>query len=163
MDIKELTKKAIENEENGIRVYTECIEKAKNPIVQKVFAYLAEQEITHIDRIKSFQTGNLSEEDLPSDAIEKAKKAFSGVINTIGENVTVDISDKEAYQKGLELEQLSYDLYEQGLKDAKTELEKKFFSFLMAEEKAHFELLQKSLDLLEHPTHWTENEEGWFL
>ncbi|MBT4824101.1 ferritin family protein [Candidatus Woesearchaeota archaeon] len=166
MEFKEAMKQALEFEKKGHDIYKEAAEKTNNALVRKTFSYLAEQETNHIREIQEYidhEHPDIEKIELKGDKLEGAKQFFNTTIKEFREKTELSEDDIKAHEAALELEQSAYDFYKEQHDAANDEKLKTFLKFLMDQENAHFELIQKSLDFIKDPEHFFAEEEGWLL
>jgi len=161
MDIKEALQTALDFEVKGKKIYEETAVKTKNPIVAKTFNYLAEQELHHVKEIKEYTENEKIE--MKGDKLEDTKKFFSMTVKEFKEKTELSDDDIKAHETALELEQNAYDFYKEQHEKTDNEELKKFFKFLMEQENAHYELVQKALEYIKDPAGFYAEEEGWLL
>jgi len=159
MDIKQALQTALGFEEKGHKIYKETAEKTKNPIVEKTFIYLAEQELLHMGEIKEYAEKEKAE--LKGDKPEDTKNFFLTTVKEFKEKLELSDDDIKAHETALELEQNAYDFYKEQLAQTDNEELKKFFTFLMEQENAHYELIQKAYDFIKDPAAFYSEQEKW--
>ncbi|MBN2881204.1 ferritin family protein [Candidatus Woesearchaeota archaeon] len=162
MDFKELMNKAYEFEKTGFEIYSSAANKTQNPIVKSIFEYLANQEEKHASEIKAYVDRNQIE--LLGDSVQKTQEFFTTTVKEFKDSVhAISDDDSKAYEKALELEQSSYDFYKERLAETNEEEMKKFLQFLMDQENAHYDLIQKSYEFTKDPKHFfADNENAFF-
>lgn len=161
MEIKKALKTALDFEQKGHKIYEDTANKTENQIVEKTFRYLANQELIHIEVIKEY----IKEEkiELKGDKLKDTKKFFSMTVAKFKKMAELSGDDLKAHETALELEQKSYNFYkEQGEKTDDKDL-KKFFSFLMEQENAHYMLVQKAYNYMKNPDAFYAEEEKWVV
>ncbi len=161
MELKQALYTALDFEVKGKKIYEEAAAKTKNPIVAKTFSYLAEQELHHVKEIKEYTEKENVE--LKGDRLEDTKKFFSMTVKEFKEKTELSEDDIKAHETALELEQNAYDFYKEQHDKVKGEGLKKFFKFLMEQENAHYELVQKALEYIKDPAGFYTEEEGWIF
>lgn len=165
MELKKAFEKALEFEKKGYDIYKERADKTQNPIVKRTFNYLASQEQYHIQEIKEYieklQDGHGVE--LKGDTLEDTKKFFSMTVKDFHEKLKLSDDDVKAYEAALHLEKKAYNFYEQKMGLAQDSELRKFFEFLMEQENAHYEFIQKSLEFSKDPANFYTEEEGWIM
>jgi rubrerythrin len=126
---------------------------------------LAEQESHHIEEIKAYieNLDNGQEIDLKGDNLGDTKKFFTTTVEKFKEKTTLSDTDIKAHETALELEQKAYDFYKQLHDRTDNEELKKFFQWLMQQENAHYEFIQKSYEYIKDPVHFFSEEEGWMV
>ena len=106
--IIELLNTAITMEKNGYDFYKATQENSENSLTSKLFGFLAEQELLHIEYIKKFYDNLKSGVQLPSIDIIQTKRDESKIFNvdiaTLKEKVKNQEDDVKAYEFALELE-----------------------------------------------------------
>ena len=165
MELKQALQTALDFEEKGHKIYEETASKTKNPIVANTFRYLADQELLHIEEIKEYieKLNNGHKIELRGDKLEGVKKFFSMTAKEFKEKTELSNDDLKAHETALELEQKSYDFYKEQHNKTTDEEAKKFFEFLMHQENAHYELIQKAYDFIKDPAAFYAEEEKWVV
>ncbi len=174
MNLKQAFQAALDFEQKGHKIYKETAANTKNPIVAKTFSYLASQELMHIRNIREYM-GNTGKEvnSLKEAEPGDSEKFFSTTIRKFKEKTELSKDDLKAHETALQLEKDSYDFYEhqynkikdnknpetQGNKENKES--KGFLSWLMKQENAHYELIQKAYSFIKNPVAFYTEEEKW--
>ncbi len=151
----------MEFEEKGHKLYREAAENSDNPIVKRTFSYLAEQETHHINEINGFIEFNGPDVELKGDSPEDVKVFFKTTVSGFKEKLELSEDDIKAHEAGLSLEKSAYEFYKEQSAKAEDEKTKEFFDFLMTQEKAHYDLIEKAYDYIKNPEGWYAEEEGW--
>lgn len=163
MGLKQALQTALDFEEKGQALYEQTVAKTFNPVVRKTFEYLALQEINHINEIKEFMMRENPDMELKGDKIEGVKRFFSMTIEEFKEKLEISEDDLAAHELALDLEQKSYDFYKEQLDQAPDEPTKRFFKFLMEQENAHYELIQKAYEFIKDPVSFQVDAEDWMF
>lgn len=162
VELKQALHTALEFEQKGHNIYEEAAKNTENELVRRTFSYLAKQEVFHINEIKKYIEKNVSEVNLGGDSAEATQEFFLTTVDEFKQGVDkVSDNDLNAYRKGLELEEQSYDFYRRQFELATDDKAKKFFTFLMEQENAHYELLKKGMDYVMDPVSFYAREENW--
>ena len=156
MELKEALQIALDNEQKGHDIYKETSEKTQNPIVKKTFNYLAEQEVNHIDEIKKYMEQGAVE--LNGDKLADTKQFFTSTVSEFKEKTELSDNDIKAHEVAMEMEQSAYNFYKEQSEKTDNEELKGFFIFLMEQENAHYELIQKALDYIKDPVSFFSEE-----
>lgn len=152
---------ALNMEKKGISFYEKALSTCKNELGREIYRMLKDDESVHIERImkiySSLEEGSewmkewsgitLSHGDLNEMFINLAKKH--------SKNITVDDTDIEALDVGIDFELKSVDFYKQHLEEAEDPEEKEFLKLMIGEERSHY-------DLLEDMKYYLTNPESWF-
>jgi len=161
MDLKKAFQTALDFEQKGHKVYEETAKKTKNPIVAKTFEYLAKQEVNHIEEIKKYIQQQKIE--LKGDKMEDTQEFFSMTTKKFKEKTELSDDDLKAHETALELEQKSYEFYKEQHDLTKDEKLKQFFKWIMMQENAHYEFIQKAYDYINDPIGFYSHEEKWVV
>ncbi|MFH1439218.1 MAG: ferritin family protein [Candidatus Woesearchaeota archaeon] len=177
MKLKQALQTALEFEQKGHDIYIKASQKTNNPIVKKTFAYLAEQEINHINEIKQFIKTEHPDFEFKGDTLEGVQKMFKDIMKDFKEKTELSGDDIKAHETALHLEKSAYNFYKEQLgqieklenpdKHNISEDEKqkmiRFFTFLMEQENAHYEFIQKAYEFIKDPVSFFSGEEGWIV
>jgi len=160
MDIKKALQKALDFEKKGYDIYFSISEKTQNEIVKRTFVYLAEQETNHIAEIKEFISENY-DLDLKGDHFNDTKEFFKMTVKDFQRKTELSDDDIKAHETALEMEKSAYSFYEEQYNETDKKELKKFFNFLMEQENAHYELIQKTLSFIKDPENYYAELEQW--
>jgi rubrerythrin len=148
----------LQMEIDGMAFYRKASNAAQNIVTKEMFAYLADAEITHMDRIKQISdslrmTGNWSktEHDKGHAGI---KEVFSRLAKENKDRLVPAATEIQALETGLDLEVKSIDFYNEQLTKSDDTNEKAFYSSLIEEETSHFRTLKDIKLYLENPDSW---------
>lgn len=155
--LSDALKQALEFEEKGKRIYEDSAGSTHNEIVKKTFSYLAEQEEFHIKEIRRYIDANRIE--LSGDQQHETRQFFMATIEEFKHKTSLSKDDIKAHETALELEKQSYTFYHQQYLEAKEPELKQFFDFLMKQEKAHYELVDKTLQYIRDPVAFFQKSE----
>ena len=158
--MEKILKESLALEEKGYQWYSEGAKKIKNSLGRRMLKRLADDELTHIKRIKSIyelMTNDKLDEvqiDKPQmsvfeDIFMRMKKQMNDAIDELTE---VGVDDEEIINVALELESHSRFFYEEASEKADDKVVKEFYHLLAHEEKAHYDLLQKTNQYLANPS-----------
>ena len=166
MEFKEAMKQALEFEKKGHDIYKHAAEKTNNPIVKKTFTYLAEQETNHIREIQEYvdqEHPDVEKIELKGDKLKEVKQFFKTTTEEFKEKTELSEDDIKAHETALDLETNAYEFYKEQYDAVEDEKLKVFFKFLMDQENAHFELIQKTLNFIKSPENFYAEEEHWLM
>lgn len=169
-DMDEALRLGLENEVKGREVYLDLASKAVNDLTRRVFRFIADQELLHIDKIKELadflgqKTDSFDyDEHARKITREKIKELFGMDVKEMKESVRPETTDADAYEMGMQMEEESHRLYTELAVRSREEKTKKFFKLLAEEETLHHKLFKKALDFIKNPESWYAEEEGWIL
>lgn len=154
MNIFEL---AMEKEKLSENQYRALSAKATNKGLKNICSMLAEEEKNHhriIERMSRNAPSEVKESSIPDDAIDIFKKMRRST-----ENLDLDTSQLQLYQKARDVEKESKSFYLEQAEQSKNEQHKEIFRKLAAEEHKHYVLLQNICEFIAKPQTFLENAE----
>jgi rubrerythrin len=157
--------KALEMEEKGKNFYDNAVSTCKNDLGREIFSMLGDDELVHIDRIKSIYS-SLEGGAAWSDEW-KSKKLSQGDLNPFfrelaekhGKDIMADTDDISALDVGIDFELNSVRFYEENQAVAEDDREREFIEEMIAEEKNHHRLLVDMRLYLTDPASWFREQE----
>ena len=167
--LAEVLDKALAMEKKGQRFYKEASNESTNDVTKRMFGFLANNELLHIESIEKFyntlkEKGEFPEVDLESMKSKRAEDLtlfardvaeFKGKVKQRGDDV-------KACEFAMEFENSGYKYYENMLKKAKDEKLKKLLNFLLQEESQHYEGIMNLHTYLTDSQNWFMYEEKSF-
>ncbi|MBU1888125.1 MAG: ferritin family protein [Candidatus Omnitrophica bacterium] len=167
--LQDVLNTALGMEEKGHKFYKEVSQISKNNIARKTFGFLADNELLHIESIKSFYNSLKEKGDFPELELDRTGKERMDDLNIFSRNmkemkakVKPSEDDKKACEFAMEFENSGYKYYEDMLKAAKDEKLARLLKFLLAEEKKHYESIMDLHSYLTDSQNWFMYEEGSF-
>jgi rubrerythrin len=163
MDTSELEKTLKESlalEQKGYKWYSEGAEKITNSLGRKMLKRLADDELTHIKRIKeiyaSLTEGALSDVKIEAQNLAVFDEIFTRMKNQVEDAINdlteVGVDDEEIINVALELESHAKFYYEEAAEKATEKVVKDFYSMLAKEEKSHYDLLVQTNQYMANPS-----------
>lgn len=160
----EALSRAMELEIDGRKFYLNAAAKSANEASRKLFEYLADQELHHQTRIKEIYGRLERGEEWPKAAVTLPKVPYESIFSGASQaKVSGAEGDMEAIKLALELEDKSYDYYNELARKAAGLFERRFFAALCYEERGHYLMLLDSLDFLTDPAGWYARHEKGLL
>jgi rubrerythrin len=160
--LKEALQTSIGLEQKGHDHYIKALADATNPLTQRLFKTLADQELEHMARIRElFEKGvkKTSEATIPGEALEMVvKEIFSSFSRD--DRSAWDIDVGSAYEHAMHLEQESIDMYSSLATESNDASETAFFEALKKEEVKHLTALQNVYHYLSSTPDWFESTES---
>jgi len=161
---KNVLASAIKFEEDGRKLFLECMNKTEHPWGKSLFQSLADDELMHIDRLKeTFEKMTISEQftegPLPLAAEKQWKNIFEEAQGKVDTMVKGSTGDIEALTLAINFEEKGMAYYKKLSEESQNPLEKKFYQILSQEENRHFLILKDSHELLTDPSSWHEKNE----
>jgi rubrerythrin len=168
-DLADMMMSALDMEEKGFAFYQAQAAKSKNSITKKMFLFLAENELYHIESIKQFSNGLENNNSSLASRLSGAKESrikeldiFSKSMDELNDKISPDDDDKKACEFAMEFEKDGYNHYKTMLKQASDPGVVKFLEFLLEEESRHYEIIEKMYNYLADSANWFMYEEGAF-
>lgn len=158
--LEEVINKSIQLEKEGHDFYVSSARKVKNSLGKRTLERLANDELIHITRFKELYQAvsnkNVDAVILP----EKNITTFDEIFNRLKEQLDdaiaelseVGVDDSETIEMALDLENHTHLFYKKASEEVKDEKVKKLYSMLAEEEKAHYNILRKTMDFLGDPS-----------
>jgi rubrerythrin len=139
---------ALKFESDGREFYLLAAEEANNSLVKAIFTALAEEELSHVARVRAIYEELKNNSGWPDEITMVA--AQTGVVDVFEREAArlplpADISVRGALKKALDLEKEAMEFYSLRLLKASCKAETAFYKRLVAEETFHLETLKKAL------------------
>jgi len=158
--LEKVLKESLAIEQKGYKWYSEGAERITNSLGRKMLKRLADDELTHIKRIKeifALLTNNTLEDivvEAPKlvifdELFARMKVQMDDAIDDLTE---VGVDDEEIINVALELESHSKFFYEDAAKKSSDNVIKDFYHMLAKEEQSHYELLIQTNQYLANPS-----------
>lgn len=147
---------AFQMEKDGEQFYRDLAAGAANKGFGTIFNLLADDEVAHQKIFSCLQS------DLPLTKNTADPIASQNVFAQLKkENAMADLDSSQLhlYQKALDVEKKSQELYLQEAAKVTEPEVKKILEQLAAEEEQHYFLLHNIVELMLHPQNWVENGE----
>ena len=154
--IRKVLEEAIRFEVDGREFFLQAAEKAETYFTQSIFKVLAEEELSHIQRVKEVHRRCLSsEEDVflpPGFHKNHLENIYEQAKRETDPRVLMKAGELEAVRLALQLEIKGHDFYDGLAREATSESEKAFYSQLAQEESVHFSVLRQMEEALMNAT-----------
>ncbi len=149
-------KQAMEMELEGRRFYHQSLERAKNPLVKRVFEALVKEEDSHIDTIERIFEETKRSKPLREWVTSTGPKAGLGQLfdQVSIERVKLSKDDVQALKVALGIEEKSMKYYEALASEAPDHTVRRFFLTLSYEERGHYLHILDSIEYLSDPVGW---------
>jgi rubrerythrin len=162
MDTEQLTtieglKLAMQIEIDGKKYYEESAEKSVSALGKQLFEWLAGEEDKHRNRFEQIYDSISNRRNWPRILIEpdgenRARNMFLEAARSAPSGTKDSSIEQDIIVKALEMEDKTYNLYNDRSKSAKSIAEKNFYNALAAEERGHFMALTDYREYLIDPT-----------
>lgn len=164
--ISQVLDTALQNELRGREILLEARENVENPLAKATFEFLANEEMKHIDAIKTFAAGlSIDPQALaafdPAEAKERIYSIFERFKVAFEAVAATDEPRMEAYRVALDMERRGHNFYKRAAEQSADENARALYAFLASEEIKHFELIQDTHDFLQQPDALLAIEERW--
>lgn len=159
-ELETILKESLAIEQKGHKWYSEGAERIKNSLGRRLLQRLAEDELTHIKRIRdiynSLTNNTLDNVEIDTPNLAIFDEIFDQMKNQVDEAVEdlteVGVDDEEIINVALQLESHSKFFYEDAAGKATDKVVKEFYELLAKEEKAHYDVLTKTNQYLANPS-----------
>ena len=150
---------ALKLEQEGKRVFTEAAASTSSRLAKQTFEFLAGEEDRHIEKILRFResieaTGGADYPDTEDSNADAKLKSFNNRLAELRKDLESSESDAEAYRNAMQLENGAEEFYEEKMTEATDVRVKRFYKWLIDEEKMHARLLKSCLTFVEDPEAW---------
>ncbi len=158
--LEETLKKAIALEDEGYRYYVEAAQKVNNSLGKRMLERLARDEEIHKKRFTELYNAvsdnkveeMVIEDHEPTSFEEIFNRLREQLDNAIEEMGKKGVDDEEVIEMAMDLETTTRLFYEKAAKRSDDAKVSKLFTLLGQEEKAHQDILRKTLNFLEDPS-----------
>ena len=160
IELEKTLKESLALEQKGFNWYSEGAEKITNSLGRKMLKRLADDELTHIKKIKeiyaSLTEGALSDVKVDSPNLALFDEIFNRMKNQVDDAISdlteVGVDDEEIINVALELESHARFHYEEASEKATDKVVKDFYNILAKEEQSHYDLLVKTNQYMANPS-----------
>jgi len=167
----EAMKIALDMEKKGYQAYLDAAHKTLNKLGRSTLGAIAAQELEHIKAIEGYcrrpdtdpEAANLIGRIRHSEKKDYVRAIMEKLGDQLNEKMSADADLSAAYKTAMDLERASYVFYKNLSEEAVVPTVKSFFQFMMAQENAHFELFQETLEYLDRPGDWFREQERWIV
>ena len=164
MNLEEAIKTAIEYEKKVFGTYQEAQARAEDPVGQRIFKVLADEEQGHVDYLESRlteweKTGHITVEDLETaiprcDLIKEAAARLTARL----EKKSLSQAEVDLLQRALEVEQETSAFYKRMVDELDDEGRALFTRFVEIEE-GHVSIVQAEMDSVKGLGFWFDMQE----
>ena len=148
---------AINLEKNGEKYYREQAEKYKGTSVFNIFVMLANDENYHAQILEK-KLDNKEYELKDTVVVDKSKDIFSKA-EEFSSDIFSEPKQVDLLREALDKEEESIDLYQKLHDESDNEEEKRFFMFLVNEEKKYYDTINELIRMHRHAEEWVEDAE----
>lgn len=148
---------AIKMELDGEKYYNDQAKIATDSSLKTVFLILAKDENSHA-KILQKRSNKLSYELENNETLSETKNLFKG-IKDFKSDIKQLPNQLDLYRVALEKEKESITLYQKLLLESEDDESKEFFSYLLKQEKEHYEILDELVLQLNKSNDWVESAE----
>jgi len=146
---------AIQLEQEGVVFYENLASQATTEGFKSIFTMLANDEKNHEKVFTSLKNKSVPAM-VPSSVAEEAQAIFKQFKQ---DSYLKEAPQVSMYEKALEIEQKSIDLYTSHLEDLEDPEARNAVKRILAEEKKHYETLEELVTLVSRPQRWVEDAE----
>ena len=155
---------AIQMENDGKAFYLKASQESGNELGRELMQSLASEEDIHRQRFEEIYDSISRGRTWPvvtlrPDRGEGLKTVFARVIKKQNSKIRAVDTELDAVQKAMDMENKSYDFYEQHADQAGYDAGREFYQALAAEEKTHHLVLLDYYEYLKDPAAWFVKKE----
>ncbi|MBN1273129.1 MAG: ferritin family protein [Candidatus Aminicenantes bacterium] len=149
-------KGAIRLEINGRKFFNHAADVTHNERGQKMFRFLAAEEVNHLETFGKLFSKVLKSEDWKNYVKNEEIKGEAPLVEKLKERMKGEAgkSEVEALSIGMELEKEAIQFFQESAKASDDPEAKKIFLEIVEEEKFHYDLLQSQYDSVMHNGIW---------
>lgn len=147
---------AIKMEADAAGYYQKQATAFKDYPIARAFEKLVEAELKHQELLQNLENKGDMESELKN--LSRQKNVFSNLLD-FKNDIALIPRQIDVYQKALDLEQQSIQLYSKLIKKTQNESERGLLQFLIDEEKKHYVLFEELVELVKRPVDWVEDAE----
>ncbi len=160
----EAVKMAIQMETDGKEFYLKAGEASGNELGKKLLNQLAAEEDIHRQKfVQIFEAIRAQqgwpEVDYQPDGGQNLRTIFARATQESGSDVKAATSELEAVKTAMDMENKTYDFYNERVRNAAFEAEKNYYGALAAQEKEHHLILFDYHEYLKDPASWFVTQE----
>lgn len=151
----------------GAELYSGLAQKAGVIEVSSIFQFLAREEKRHYEIFDAWQQNSVLPAVEETNLLRYAKESFQKLtehFKMLGVSV---INRDEAYEKALDFEKNSINLYSEALEKIKKNLDnekqRNILKLIIEQERSHEKLIVSLMEFQRHPGEWLENAEWYHL
>ena len=154
--VLEAIKGAIKLEINGRKFFDHAADVTQNERGQKMFRFLAAEEVRHLETFGRLFSKVLNGEDWKHYVENEEIKGGAPLVEKLKERMKGEAgkSEIEALSIGMELEKDAIQFFQDAAKASHDPAAKKIFLEIVEEEKFHYDLLQAQYDSVMHNGIW---------
>jgi rubrerythrin len=146
---------AIRMEIDGKKYYQDASRSSGNSLGRKLFESLSEEEDIHRRKFEEIYRAIQSKKAWPDIKLGSGQgKALKTLFAEADENVVSTSSELEAVQTAMDMENKTFDYYQEQTKKASFDAEKKYYQELAGQERIHHALLLDYFEFLKNPAGW---------
>lgn len=148
-------------EAKGAAAYLNLAAKAESPLGKKLFYSLAAEEVQHARKADEFYSKAGAKWLAVPVSVSALEGELKGFFDKLGGSALKKSGDDiQGYELAMGLEREGYRAYEGFLKDARTNEEKEFFRWILAEEKEHLAAIANVYHYLTGSGDWLQEDES---
>jgi len=155
---------AIQMEIDGKEYYRKVSQSSNNQLGRELFQNLAAEEDIHRQKFEEIYEVLRSKKawprvDFQPDWGKRLMTIFAKAIEEMGSNVKAPVTEIDAIQTAMDMENKTYDFYGSQGKDATYGAERDYYQALAAEERGHYLILLDYREYLSDPAGWFVKQE----
>ncbi|MDA8171466.1 MAG: ferritin family protein [Nitrospiraceae bacterium] len=150
---------AMKTETDAIDFYAEAAQKTSNPVGQKMFLSIIEDERRHLEILKCIFSGMDIEPLEDTSPMRNIKTVFEENRELMLGRVAATTDETQALEIAMRMEKESVDFYEKAARQAADAREKTIYERLVKEEQEHYAIFSNTYQFLADSGNWFMWEE----
>jgi len=157
----DVARAAVQLERDGRVFYLDVATRAESGLARRMFEALADDELDHIAWIEKAVPGVDTAAVANRRLYERLRHIFADVPEARLRKIAAAKGDAKAIDTALNTERESVDAYEQWAAEAEDEDVRRLCRVLAGIERFHIQVLNNTLEYLDHTSDWFMQEEQW--
>lgn len=146
---------AIKMEDEGAVFYRDLANRATHDGFKAIFMMLAEDEERHKATFTAMKEGS----EVSASTVDASVRATEIFKQFSKEDMLGHTSEIALYEKALEIEMRSIELYSEQLEKVDDVAQKRIITKIIEEERRHYDLIDDIIVMVERPKSWVEDAE----
>ena len=162
MEKRDIIEAAIQLERDGHKFYLDVAARASNDLARQMFESLADDELVHIDWIqRELSPGKETARVTKKKTYDRLRGIFADVPESAREVAASSEDDIEAINRAIKMEEESRSAYTNWADETGSDELRDLCNTLADQETFHRQLLENTVQYLQHTGDWFMVAEGW--
>ena len=157
---QDIIRAAIQLEHDGHKFYLEAAAKTSNALARKMFESLADDEVRHIEWLEQLAPEEKTGEAVNKELYRRLSNIFADAPESMRRAAKVAQDDIDVIKLGVAMEAKSREAYLKWAEASEIEEVRSLCDVLAEAERFHRELLENTIEYLEHSIDWFLQDRG---